>query len=451
MKVLLVSANRLTVPFPVYPLGLDHVAGSLDGRHEVRVLDLCAAAAGDLERTLLEMRPEVVGISVRNIDNTDVTDPRSFVEELRALVARVRAASSGPVVLGGAGFSIFPQELLDLAGADYGIAGEGERVAELLDAIEQGRAATLALPNLVRRGASGFRLQAPLGARPIRRPPVAGAALDLYLRQGGMLNLQTKRGCPYHCVYCTYPVIEGRRLTLFDPGQVGREARQLEQAGARFLWITDSVFNAHPEHSLAVARALKQAGLGIPWGGFFAPFAPPEGYYRELAACGLSHVELGTESLSDPVLAAYGKSFGADDVFVAHRAARDAGLHVAHYFMLGGPGETRETLGETLARAEDLSGAVLFFFCGLRIYPGTPLRERAEREGQIAADASLLEPTYYQPRGLTLEEIPRLVSAQARGRTHWVVGSGGDDVSRVVERLHRRGRVGPLWEKMLPP
>ncbi|MBM4320844.1 MAG: B12-binding domain-containing radical SAM protein, partial [Deltaproteobacteria bacterium] len=117
MKVLLVSANRLTVPFPVYPLGLDYVAGALQQHHEVRILDLCAAGDGALARQLQEMQPELVGISVRNVDNTDLVEQCAFVDDLRRLVAAVRACSFAPVVLGGAGYSIFPDELLALAGA----------------------------------------------------------------------------------------------------------------------------------------------------------------------------------------------------------------------------------------------------------------------------------------------------------------------------------------------
>jgi hypothetical protein len=140
MKVLLVSTNRLSVPFPVYPLGLDHVAGVLEDRHEVVVLDLLADERPDaLEATLRTTSPDVVGLSLRNIDNTDDTAPVSFVANARGAVETVRRSSSARVVLGGSGFGIFPKELLTTLGADAGIVGEGERLSALLDAWARAR------------------------------------------------------------------------------------------------------------------------------------------------------------------------------------------------------------------------------------------------------------------------------------------------------------------------
>ncbi len=79
--------------------------------------------------------------------------------------------------------------------------------------------------------------------------------------------------------------------------------------GARYLFITDSAFNADEDHSLAVAGAFRRHGLTIPWGAFFAPMRPPEGFYDVLAEAGLTHAEFGTESLCDPQLKRYGKPF----------------------------------------------------------------------------------------------------------------------------------------------
>ena len=98
-------------------------------------------------------------------------------------------------------------------------------------------------------------------------------------QHGGMLNLQTKRGCSFRCVYCPYPHIEGRSHRLIPPESVAQTALELEAAGARYIFITDSAFNSHPSHSRAVARAFKTSRLRIPWGAFFAPLAPESGYF----------------------------------------------------------------------------------------------------------------------------------------------------------------------------
>jgi radical SAM superfamily enzyme YgiQ (UPF0313 family) len=447
MKVLLVSTNRLTVPFAVYPLGLDHVAGAIADRHQVQLLDLGADRRPDaLPNALRELRPDVVGISMRNVDNTDVAMPVAFLDDVRAAVDAVRRNSSARIVLGGSGFGIFPAEILAAVDADCGIVGEGERLGLLLDAWKRG-ADIAQVPGVVVRDGPVVRPEPWDGPRPRALPP-AGATVEHYLRGGGMLNLQTKRGCPHACTYCTYPLLEGHRLRPFPPPEVARTARALQDAGARFLFFADSTFNVDPEHNLAVAEAMRGAGVTVPWSAFFAPSAPPPDYYRRLAACGLTHVEFGTESLSAPMLAAYGKWFTPDDVRAAHDAALAAGLHVAHYFLLGGPGETDSTLAETLEGADRLPRCVRFFFASVRIYPGTPLHALAVGQGAIPADRSLLEPCFYRGT-LAAVEILRRTRERARGRLDWIVGSADERLTKLATRLYARGATGPLWERLI--
>jgi radical SAM superfamily enzyme YgiQ (UPF0313 family) len=448
MKVLLVSANTLAQPYPVYPLGLDYVAGAIADRHEVRLVDMNAPGG---EAALFEaidgFAPEVIGVSIRNVDNSDASHPRGFFAEYRELVAAIRRRSRALLVLGGSGFTIFPAEMMAALGADYGIIGEGERLAGLLEALAGGKAVAAA-PGILTADSPAL-VPAPWGGPTRRsfdphRPHVA-----YYLEKGGMLNLQSKRGCRFHCIYCTYPHIEGRDQRLFDPPEVARTARGLQEAGARFLFVTDSAFNSSLDHSLAVAEAFRQSGVSIPWGAFFAPLEPPAGYFRSLAAAGLTHVEFGTESLSDPVLAAYRKPFRAEHVFAAHAAAVGAGLHVAHYFLLGGPGETPATVRETLGRIERLDRCALFFFCGMRIYPRTELCELARKDGPAGDSLALLEPTFFRPPGIEERQILERIRERAGGRPNWIIGDGGEKTAAVIARLHRRGHAGPLWEHLV--
>ncbi len=455
MKVLLVSANTLTAPYPVYPLGLDHVAAALRPDHAVRVADLNPLGGnGALGRAVADFAPDVVGLSLRNIDNTDAADPRSFVDRYREIAETVRRNTSAPLILGGSGFTLFPAELMKALAADYGIVGEGERLKPFLDRLDRGRdpkgsEGPEALEGVIAAGGRNGPA-APWNGAFHRRATPAGDQVRYYLDRGGMLNLQTKRGCPFRCVYCTYPHIEGRRMRPIPPEEVARTAMALQRAGARYLFITDSAFNADEDHSLAVARAFRAAGLSIPWGGFFMPIRPPDGYYADLAAAGLSHVEFGTESLSDRVLESYGKPFKTADALAAHRQSVAAGIPVAHYLLPGGPGETPETLEKTLSTVDKLAGAVLFFFCGMRIYPHTKLYEIALKEGRISSDRDLLAPVFYASPAISSSEIMGRIREKARGRANWIFGAGGEETARILARLYERGYTGPLWEQLIP-
>lgn len=446
MKVLLISANTVRAPYYIYPLGLDYVAGALT-RHEVKRADINpAGGAGSILDSIREFGPDVIGISLRNIDNTDVHESRGYVARYRELVDAIRAHSGAPIVLGGSGFTIFPEQMMKALGADYGIIGEGERMALLLDALEE-KKDPAALPGVITRS-SGSAYPPPLDSR-FGRSFDGGPIAQFYIEHGGMLNLQTKRGCSYNCIYCTYPHIEGSALRPVPADEIADTALSLERAGAKYFFITDSAFNCDYAHSAEVARAFMKKGVAIPWGAFVAPTKPPADYYRLLRDAGMTHAEFGTESLSAPMLASYRKPFGVDDVYEAHRAATGAGLYAAHYLLLGGPGETRDTVEVTLANAERLERTVIFFFCGIRIYPHTKLYDIALEEGQIAAADDLLEPVFYQSREIGSDEIYALVEKRARGRENWFVGAGGRHTTRLVARLHKQGHAGPLWEHMI--
>ncbi len=448
MKLLLVSANTSRLPYPVYPLGLDYVASAVLPRHQSRIVDM--NELGSMEKLIEVIRdfsPDLVGLSLRNVDNSDTIETRSYIEKHRGIAEAIRRGSASPLVLGGSGFTIFPIEFLEALGADYGIVGEGERLGAFLDALERGDDVRN-LPGVVARGSDSYTLE-PLDEPFHREFDPGNSHIGYYLKRGGMLNLQSKRGCSFHCIYCTYPRIEGRRLRPIPPEEVASTARALQDAGAKYLFITDSAFNCSYEHSLQVAMAFAGAGVSIPWGAFFAPTPPPADYFRALADSGLTHVEFGTESLSDSMLASYRKPFNAKGAMAAHESALEAGLHVAHYLLLGGPGEDGRSLAETLDRAEDLKKTVLFFFCGIRIYPHTELYGIALREGKISADQNLLEPVFYQADGISAAEIYSRVEERARGRGNWIIGSGGEKTSRVLSRMYSRGHTGPLWEHLI--
>jgi radical SAM superfamily enzyme YgiQ (UPF0313 family) len=438
----------MTEPYPVYPLGLDYVLHAISPPHQVKTIDMNEVKSSSaLAEVLSQYLPDIIGLSIRNIDNTDEDNVKTFIGNIRELIAVIRQHSKGLIILGGSGFTILPIECMARLDADFGIIGEGERLQLLLQALERNERVDN-IPGIVTRN-SPATFTEPWAWSFERGVLPDHSYIPFYLKRGGMLNVQTKRGCPFKCVYCTYPHIEGTQFRFADPAEVANTARMLQDAGARYLYITDSTFNGNYEHSLEVAAAFRKAGISIPWGGFFTPTAPPPDYYTILAQAGLKHVEFGTEALADRVLASYGKPFHADDVFISHREALSAGLHVAHYLMTGGPGENEDTLRETLTNADRLEKTVFFIFNGIRLYPHTTLYNLAIKEGQIEPRCDLLEPVFYWSPSLPRKTAIDLVKNHIGSRTNWVIGSGPPQMYKIIERLHARGHVGPLWERLI--
>ncbi len=255
-KVLLISLNRCDNPYPVFPLGLACLEAALHpAGYQTRWLDQ-QADAQSVPDVLASFQPDFVGISLRNIDDVVIKRRETFFDPLPELTRQVRAACAAPVILGGSGFSIFPQALLQLAGADFGIQGEGEAsLPALLRALEQ-RADCSAIPGLVYRRNGGIVANPAqwlnlAGLNPAIRPD---SVTDYYLRATSMLNIQTQRGCSSHCEYCTYPAIEGARFRRRPAGRWRRNWPNCSGAvsNIRSSWTPSST--RHPITSRRFAR-----------------------------------------------------------------------------------------------------------------------------------------------------------------------------------------------------
>jgi radical SAM superfamily enzyme YgiQ (UPF0313 family) len=406
-RVLLVSTNRERAPQPVVPNGVACVASALaQAGHDVRVLDLCFVrdpirAACTTARAFA---PDVIGVSVRNIDNSDLIALRHYTPEAVAVTHALRDATPrASVIAGGAAFGVAPAALTDALGVDWAVAGDGERATvALIDALAAGRDPG-EVPGLVRRDDGGTRLIPPGGDASLDALPDMRVQdwidVGAYQRHGATVPIQTKRGCVFRCVYCTYLNVEGWGYRLRDPESVADEIESLvrERRVRRFEFV-DSTFNSPPRHAIAVCESIVRRRLRVylDTTNFTPASATPE-LLAAMRPAGFRWLGITAESASDDVLARLDKGFDAARVRdVAQRVER-AGMGVLWIFLVGGPGETPETLDETLRFAEwRLSrGDAVYLTVGLRIYPGTTLQRIAAQEGVIDAGDALLTPTFY--------------------------------------------------------
>jgi anaerobic magnesium-protoporphyrin IX monomethyl ester cyclase len=406
-RVLLVNVNRERSPQPVVPNGVACVATALDqAGYDVRVSDLCFErdAAAALRRAARGARPDVVGISVRNIDNSDLIALRHYTPEAASLLRAVRdEVPDARVIAGGAAFGVAPESLLRELDVEFAVAGDGERATvALLDALSSGRAID-AIPGVVRRDGDRVTLTPPGGDADVTSLPRARMHrwLDLgaYQRRGGTVPIQTKRGCVFKCIYCTYLNVEGWGYRLRDPDDVADEMVELRrEAGVRHFEFVDSTFNAPPRHATEICEAIVRRGLRAHLDTTnFTPAAAPDYLLRAMRAAGFRWLGITAESASDSVLDALQKGFDVARVRAVATDVERAGMGVLWIFLVGGPGETATTLEETLRFAHwRLSrGDAVYLTVGLRIYPGTTLHQIAMREGVVDATDPLLLPRFY--------------------------------------------------------
>lgn len=445
MKVLLISPNREQLPDPVFPLGLSYIAAALKKHgHDFRVLDLCFSGdiEGDIRKTITGFRPEIIGISLRNIDDVAWPKKHSYIREYRDVIDIIRNCTEAPVVLGGSGFTIMPEDFMEYLGADYGIAGEGEKAfPELISKIEAAK----------QRGKTPLRT--PLILRPRSRlremdafvPERSCFDTDAYYRFGGMLNIQTKRGCPFHCIYCTYPRIEGRRVRMRTPARVADEIREIiNQTGISHFFISDSIFNYPVFHAEAVCREILERRISIRWSCYLNPAYMTERLAELMAGAGCTGVEFGTDSLVDATLGILGKNFTFSKIKKASEICRKHGLKFCHFIFAGAPGDTDDILKLNIERLEEINPDAAVIMSGIRVFPGTRLAEMAGTD--LGTHAIGLSPVFYLS-----ENISRLdaVVEEVSKRRRWVMP--GHEINlypRLQKRLRERGIKGPLWEEL---
>jgi radical SAM superfamily enzyme YgiQ (UPF0313 family) len=419
VRVLLVSSNTERINMVTLPLGLGMVAAAVRrAGHEVAVFDALAEVdpVVSVQRAVASFAPDAIGVSVRNIDDQSREAPRLLLAQVLPLVAACRAATRVPIVLGGAGYSIFPAAALRYLEADYGIAGDGEQVfPAVLSRLDAGED-PWGLPGVHVAGRPAP--PGPSFSADLAGLPQWDAALDALaspLREDLWIPVQSRRGCPNDCSYCSTSQIQGRRIRTRPPIDVVEHVAALARSGHRRIYFVDNSFNIPESYALELCATLRRAGTGVSWRCILYPHLVGEELVAALAAAGCVEVSLGFESGSLPVLRALGKRFGPVDVRAASDLLAAHGIRRMGFLLLGGPGETRESVEESLSFASSLALDSLRVTVGIRIYPGTPLALRAVEEGVIAADDDLLLPRFYLAPGLEPWIRERVTAGVFRG------------------------------------
>ena len=380
----LINTNRMAPP--IGPIGLDYVAGAVrQSGGEVDILDLCLAddPPGALARYFESRSPSLVGITFRNVDDCFWPSAESFLPQLKQILAEVRRACGAPIVLGGVGFSIFAERIVECTGADFGIRGDGEEAVVALLAELAGDKRFRRVPGLLWRDDGRLIGNAPAWPKDLSlttaRDSVDNAA---YFEKGGQCGLETKRGCNRHCVYCADALAKGPTVRTRSPSEVADEVEALLAQGIDVLHLCDAEFNVPRDHAVAVCTELVRRSLGrrLRWYTYMTvvPFdAELAGLMRQAGCVG---IDFTGDSACQAMLRAYGHQHGREDLASAVALCRDNGIAVMIDLLLGGPGETPETVAETIDFIKqidpDCAGAAL----GIRIYPGTPMADRVRAE-----------------------------------------------------------------------
>ena len=466
MRVLLVSANREHIPDPIFPLGLAYVAAAIrQAGYQVAVADLCFGKhpLADLGRQVALYQPDIVGVSLRNVDNAAYPRTVDYLQQHREVVDTLRARTDAAVVLGGSGFSIMPREYMAVLNGDWGIAGEGERTfVTLIDALARG-VDPGTIPGVIAPNPECGKHNRSVGIQP--NPPARPAdwfegcrpARDLfdyprYIRRGGMGNVQTKRGCVFKCSYCTYPLLEGNRIRARSAADIVDEIEALlQEYGPHPIFFVDSILNFPRGHVEALCEEMLLRGLKLRWSCYATPLKLDRRQAELMARAGCEGIELGSDAVDDGQLNRLAKSFNATVVERANRYCLDAGIKVCQTLIFGAPGETRSSIQATCRALQRMHPTAVVAMTGVRLYPGTPITDSLLAEGRIRPEDIGLMPAFYVEPAVA-DFLPDYLRQQAHQAGNWVLPGLTAPLLLPSQRLLRGlGVSGPLWKLLQKP
>ena len=408
LDILLVNPNRMKPA--VAPLALEYLADALERAGLTFALcDLCFAPDPQtaLAVALEEHSPRLIAMTLRNSDDCYCATHHFFVPYYASLVETIRSHSEAPVVLGGAGYSTAPVGMLRRTGTDYGLVGDGEEALVELTRAVSAQAPVEGLSGLVWSEGGQWR-QNPPAWREFGQEPLTRSHCDTgrYFREGGQAGLETKRGCPGGCVYCADPLSKGSRLRLRPVEAIVGEVRNLLAQGADALHLCDSEFNLSYEHARAVCEGLIAGGLGeqVRWWGYLAPSPFDAELLDLMIRSGCAGIDFGADSGDPQMLQRLGRQYTVEDLRETAQLCRSRHLPFMYDLLLGGPGETLQSVKKTVDLMKEIRPTCVGVALGMRLYRGSPAAEavvgdldgcRTHLLGQVADNSDLTLPVFY--------------------------------------------------------
>jgi len=442
---------------------------------KVDVLDLCLA--DDALKTLRSFfdthSPQLVGISFRNADDCFWPSAQWFVPDFAETIRAIRSMTDAPIVIGGVGFSIFARRIVEYTNADFGIRGDGEwAIVSLLEELQHTRRFER-VDGLIWRNGGEIYSNQPAWPEQLSLPTNRDAIDNLaYFKRGGQCGLETKRGCNRQCVYCADPLAKGTKTRLRNPSEVADEAQTLLAKGIDVLHLCDCEFNIPRSHAYAVCEELarRSPGKRLRWYTYMAVVPFDAELAEAMAKAGCAGIDFTGDAACPSMLKTYRQPHLKEDLASAVRLCRANGIKVMIDLLLGGPGETAETLAETINFIKqidpDCAGAPL----GIRIYSGTEMARIVTAEGSPEKNPNLrrkysgpvdfFKPTFYISASLgkhPAELIQDLIASDKRffgpmtesvpevSQSNLSGDHNYNDNTELVEAI-RKGARGAYWD-----
>ena len=457
-RVLLINPFYPISETPSPPLGLAYLAGALEAAGvTVRILDLVVIpqTPNTIADVLEEFRPDVVGATAVTMSAETAF---ALIRDVKRIAPDILTVMGGPHVTFSTEAAMAAVPELDVI-----VRGEGEQtLLDLLnDANRPRRWETI--PGLAYRANGSVHQTAwrdpaiDLGRLPA--PARHGLPLGRYRTLGMPVSVTTSRGCPFQCVFCVGRRMVGARVRYRPPERVVDEIQGLAALGFRQVNVADDLFTANERHCLTICDEIIRRGLKIKWSSFARVDTVSVALLTRMREAGCHAVSFGIESGNPAILKRIRKKISLEQAETAVAMCRQAGMEAHASFILGLPGETTETLEQTMAFARRLGERGLFYgFHLLAPFPGTAIGDDPDAFGLKVLSRHW--PDYHANRAICLPagmDPSRLNAIAEEWQTRFLDYLGdiqnrmqsGDASEDEAAQIHNMNRTAILYDMMM--
>ncbi len=381
MKVLLIYPYFLdqrihAEDVSVVPIGLYYIGALLkQNGYDVEILNWHNFNKNSFEirKVFKEKSPDVIGFSIVNANRWGAIEIAKIAK---------KTLNNVKIVFGGIGATFLWEHLLNnFKQIDYIVLGEGEytflnliqhidrREEEKISAIKG--IAFIKDGKLFKTGSSDF-------IENIDNLPMPA-------RYFTFQHLISSRGCPSNCAFCGSPKFWGRKVRFHSPEYFVEQLELLNKKGVSFFYVSDDTFTMREDRVIEICKNIIERDLKINWFAISRVNLVNDEMLYWMRKAGCIQISYGIESGSEKIRHVLNKNIKTDDIKRAFSLTVKYGILPRAYFIYGSPGETEETIDETITLIKEIKPLNSIFYI-LDIFPGTALYEDFQSRNKTGDD-----------------------------------------------------------------
>ena len=379
MRFLLINPFYPISETPSPPLGLAYLAAVLAREGiTVKMTDFVVTPLSKerLQAVISDFKPDMAGI-------TAVTMTLKNAIEIMKDVKRLSPGTF--TVIGGPHVTFSPEDALN-SGIDAAVLGEGEEtLIDLVRNVQDNRPLHGVAGIAFMENGAMFRTSARPFIQNIDSLPMPDRSIIPMVRYKALnlpVSMTTSRGCPFQCIFCVGRKMVGARVRYRSPKNVADEFEFLASQGFPQINIADDLFTANHDHCNAFCDEILRRGIKTKWTSFARVDTVSVPLLEKMKEAGLTAVSFGVETGNAEILKTIRKNITKDLVIEAVGKCLKAGVTPMASFILGLPGETPDTMRESLEFSQKLTdmGCPNGFHL-LAPFPGTSVRDEHKKYG----------------------------------------------------------------------